>query len=71
MIRYNINIPAEKQNLLLDFLKSIGAYFKIENENYDLTKEQIDILEERLLAKKEDFISARASLKKIRLTHGL
>jgi hypothetical protein len=71
MIRYNINIPAEKQNLLLDFLKSIGADFKIENENYDLTKEQIDILEERLLTKKEDFISARASLKKIRLKHGL
>lgn len=71
MILYNVAIPDNKQQFFQEFLELIGANYEKENQNFFITDEQKNILEERLKEDKTSFISARESLSQLREKHDL
>ncbi|CAM4038150.1 hypothetical protein FLBR109950_13945 [Flavobacterium branchiophilum] len=71
MILYNVAIPDNKQQFFQEFLELIGANYEKENQNFFITDQQKNILEERLKEDKTSFISARESLSQLREKYDL
>jgi hypothetical protein len=66
MITYNVVIPENKQQFFQEFLELIGADFEKSNQDFYITDQQKEILDERLKEDKSSFISARESLSELR-----
>lgn len=72
MVSYKVNVPENKQSFFQEFLEMIGAeYEKNQDQEFELSDAQIKILDERLESDKNEFVSARESLEKLRKTYGL
>lgn len=72
MTTYSVTVPEDKTAFFLEFLELLGAKYRKENEDFfELTEEQKEILDERLEADKKDFISAREALNKLRQKYEL
>ncbi|GEM55538.1 hypothetical protein FB1_17590 [Flavobacterium branchiophilum NBRC 15030 = ATCC 35035] len=71
MILYNVAIPDNKQQFFQEFLELIGANYEKENQNFFITDQQKNILDERLKEDKTSFISARESLSQLREKYDL
>ena len=72
MVSYKVNVPENKQSFFQEFLEMIGAeYEKNQDQEFELSDAQIKILDERLESDKNEFVSARESLEKLRRTYGL
>jgi hypothetical protein len=71
MITYNVVIPENKQQFFQEFLELIGANFEKSNQDFYITDQQKEILDERLKEDKSSFISARESLSQLRGKYGL
>lgn len=72
MISYKVNVPENKQSFFQEFLEMIGAeYEKNQSQEFELSDAQIKTLDERLNSDKEEFVSAREGLEKLRKTYGL
>lgn len=66
MISYNVSIPDEKQSFFQEFLESIGADYEKKKDDFQLSEEQKNALDERLKSDKKDFVPAREALNKLR-----
>jgi hypothetical protein len=71
MITYNVEIPENKETFFQEFLVLIGAHYEKNDDSFYITDAQKNILNERLKEDKSNFVSARASLTKLREKHGL
>lgn len=72
MVSYKVNVPENKQSFFQEFLEMIGAeYEKNHSQELELSDEQIKTLDNRLESDKNEFVSARESLEKLRKTYGL
>ncbi len=64
MITYNVSIPENKQSFFQEFLDMIGAQYNKE-EDFQLSEEQKEILDQRLKQDKKNFVAARDNLKQV------
>lgn len=72
MVSYKVNVPENKQSFFQEFMEMIGAkYEKNHSQELELSDEQIKTLDNRLESDKNEFVSARESLEKLRKTYGL
>lgn len=72
MVSYKVNVPENKQSFFQEFLEMIGAeYEKNQSQEFELSDAHIKTLDERLESDKNEFVSARESLEKLRKTYGL
>lgn len=71
MISYSVTIPDAKQSFFQEFLEIMGADYKKNENDLQLSEQQKKILDERLKADKKDFIPAREALNKIRQKYEL
>jgi hypothetical protein len=72
MVSYKVNVPESKQSFFQEFLDLIGAeYEKNQNADFELSDAQKETLDQRLKSEKNEFVSARESLEKLRKTYGL
>lgn len=66
MITYNVSIPENKQSFFQEFLDMIGADYEKNLDDFKLSKEHKEILDQRLKQDKRSFVSAKDALKKVR-----
>lgn len=66
MITYNVSIPENKQSFFQEFLDMIGADYEKNLDDFKLSKEHKEILDQRLKQDKRSFVSAKDALKQVR-----
>ncbi|MCD8539711.1 MAG: hypothetical protein LRY55_08025 [Leadbetterella sp.] len=69
MTTFKVTIPDDKTSFFLQFVELIGA--SAESEDFELTNEIKEILDERLKTEETLFVSAREAINKITTKYGI
>ncbi|MFA7687657.1 MAG: hypothetical protein WCY25_07315 [Moheibacter sp.] len=71
MTTFHVTVPENKISFFKEFLKSIGAKYSENQEDFELSDEMIEILEQRLNEDKSDYISEEESIRLLKEKYGL
>lgn len=66
---FSVKIPDDKTSFFLEFLELIGGSF--DKQEFELTTEMKQVLDERLKTDKSKYLPARESIDKIKSKYGL
>lgn len=70
MTTFTVNIPNNKVSFFKEFLELIGSTY-IQNDDFSLTEEEKNILDERLQEDEKEYISAKKSIKALKSKYGI
>lgn len=70
MTTFHVTVPENKISFFKEFLKSIGAKYSENQEDFELSDEMIEILEQRLNEDKSDYISEEESIRLLKEKYG-